>query len=200
MATKKYLGLTSLQTFWTKVKTLVSNYVPTSRTVNSKALSANITLSAADVGAAPASHTHNYAGSDTAGGAANSVKTNLTVKLNGGTTEGTNMFTFNGSAAKSVNITAANIGAATAADIASAISALNAIKISIVATLPAVGSAQTNTIYFVPNSSGSGDSYDEYMLIDGAFEKVGNTAVDLSGYLLETDLVEITEEEIDDLV
>jgi hypothetical protein len=88
---------------------------------------------------------------------------------------------------------------AAAANIATAISALNAIKISIVATLPEVGSAQTNTIYFVPNSSGSGDSYDEYMLIDGAFEKVGNTAVDLSGYLLEDDLVEITEDEIDAL-
>lgn len=35
-----------------------SSYVPTSRTVNNKALSSNITLSAGDVGAAPASHTH----------------------------------------------------------------------------------------------------------------------------------------------
>lgn len=33
-----------------------ANYVPTTRTVNSKALSANITLSASDVSAAPASH------------------------------------------------------------------------------------------------------------------------------------------------
>lgn len=36
-----------------------SSYVPTSRTVNGKALSANITLSAGDVGAAPSSHSHN---------------------------------------------------------------------------------------------------------------------------------------------
>lgn len=36
------------------------SYVPTSRTVNGKALSANITLSAGDVGAAPASHSHSY--------------------------------------------------------------------------------------------------------------------------------------------
>lgn len=34
------------------------SYVPTSRTVNGKALSANITLSAGDVGAAPANHSH----------------------------------------------------------------------------------------------------------------------------------------------
>lgn len=36
------------------------SYVPTSRTVNGKALSTNITLSAGDVGAAPASHSHSY--------------------------------------------------------------------------------------------------------------------------------------------
>ena len=36
------------------------SYVPTSRTVNGKTLSANITLSAGDVGAAPASHSHSY--------------------------------------------------------------------------------------------------------------------------------------------
>jgi hypothetical protein len=173
--------------------------VPKTRKVNNKALSADITLTASDVGAAASSHTHNYAGSDSAGGAANSVKTNLTLKLNGGTTEGTNMFTFNGGTAKSVNITPSAIGAATAADIATAIAALGAVKISIVASLPAVGSAQTNTIYFVQSGGGSGDSYDEYMLINSAFEKVGNTAVDLSGYLQETDLVEITSEEIDEL-
>lgn len=57
-------------------------------------------------------HTHNYAGSASAGGAANSVKTNLVIKLNGGSTEGTNLFTFNGSTAKTVNITASGIGAA----------------------------------------------------------------------------------------
>lgn len=47
--------------------------VPTSRTVNGKVLSSNITLSAGDVGAAASSHTHNYAGSGSAGGSANSA-------------------------------------------------------------------------------------------------------------------------------
>lgn len=62
------------------------------------------------------SHTHKYAGSSSAGGAAtsaNKVNSSLTVKLNSGTTEGTNQFTFNGSSAKSVNITPSSIGAAT---------------------------------------------------------------------------------------
>ena len=38
-------------------------------------------------------------------------KQNLVIKLNGGTTEGTNMFTFNGVTSKSVNITPGTIGA-----------------------------------------------------------------------------------------
>ena len=59
-------------------------------------------------------HTHNYAGSSSVGGSAtsaNKVNTNLVIKLNSGTTEGTNMFTFNGSTAKTINITASSIGA-----------------------------------------------------------------------------------------
>ena len=43
---------------------------------------------------------------------ASKVTNNLIVKLNGGTTEGTNMFTYNGSEAKTVNITASSVGAA----------------------------------------------------------------------------------------
>lgn len=41
------------------------------------------------------------------------TENSLIIKLNGGTTEGNNQFTFNGSEAKSVNITPASIGAAT---------------------------------------------------------------------------------------
>ena len=73
-----------------------------------------INITPSKIGAAASSHTHNYAGSSSAGGAANSVKTSLVIKLNGGTTEGTNMFTFNGATAKSINITPAAIGAAAA--------------------------------------------------------------------------------------
>ena len=45
--------------------------VPTSRKVNGKTLSSDISLSAGDVDAAPSSHSHNYAGSSSAGGSAN---------------------------------------------------------------------------------------------------------------------------------
>ena len=68
-------------------------------------------------GKAASSHTHNYAGSSSAGGSATSavkVNNSLIVKLNSGSTEGTNMFTFNGSTAKTINITPSSIGAAAA--------------------------------------------------------------------------------------
>ena len=64
------------------------------------------------LGAASSGHTHSYAGSSSAGGAANSVANSIIIKLNGGSTEGTNLFTFNGSAAKTINITPSAIGAA----------------------------------------------------------------------------------------
>lgn len=38
-------------------------------------------------------------------------------------------------------------------------------------------------IYMVPNANGKDkDNYDEYMIIEGALEQVGNTRIDLSGY------------------
>lgn len=50
-------------------------------------------------------------------------KQNLVIKLNGGTTEGTNQFTYNATAAKSLNITASSVGAAASSHSHNAISA-----------------------------------------------------------------------------
>lgn len=63
---------------------------------------------ASEIGAAASSHTHNYAGSSSAGGAANSVANALTIQFNG-----TAQSTYNGSAARTYNITPSAIGAAT---------------------------------------------------------------------------------------
>jgi hypothetical protein len=61
-------------------------------------------------GYAPASHTHNYAGSSSAGGVATqAAKTTGTLTIQ---TNGTSAGTFDGSANKTINITPANIGAA----------------------------------------------------------------------------------------
>lgn len=63
-----------------------------------------------------------------------------------------------------------------------------------VTALPAISEASESIIYMVPKSGTSGDSFNEYMLIDGVFELMGNSEVDLSGYVKTTD--EATEAEI----
>lgn len=62
------------------------------------------------------------------------------------------------------------------------------LKREIVKTLPAVSEANADTIYMVP-TSGSTDSagsqssaYVEYMLINGGFERIGTSDVDLTNY------------------
>lgn len=67
--------------------------------------------------------------------------------------------------------------------IATAIAKAPHLKREIVEVLPEVEAADENTIYMVGTGAGSQDSaYDEYMLINGAFEKIGSSAVDLTNY------------------
>ena len=76
--------------------------------------------------------------------------------------------------------------------IAAAVAAADHLKREIVETLPDVGDADENTIYMVPQGGSiedpgtSASHYNEYMLINGAFELVGSSQVDLSGYATET--------------
>ena len=83
-----------------------------------------------------------------------------------------------------------------------AIEDITGIEFQIVQTLPSTG--EKGVIYLVPNSGSGSNSYDEYIWItDGStskFEKIGTTDVDLSGYVLYTDLVAITNSEIDTIV
>lgn len=82
--------------------------------------------------------------------------------------------------------------------IASAIAGIQGITYSIVTSLPSTGEA--GVIYLVSNSGNNPNIYDEYIWVNNAFEKIGTTAVDLSGYLKNTDLVAITNAEIDTIV
>lgn len=75
---------------WTDNQDL-SGYVPTSRTVNGKALSSNISLTASDVGAAASSHTHDYVPtSRTVNGKALSSNISLTASDVGAASSGHN--------------------------------------------------------------------------------------------------------------
>lgn len=68
--------------------------------------------------------------------------------------------------------------------IATAIAGANHLKRAIVESLPEVAEADLNTIYMVPKTSGSGqNTYDEYMVLSGAWEILGNTDVDLTDYV-----------------
>ena len=84
------------------------------------------------------------------------------------------------------------------AAVSAAIAGVTQIDIKVVTALPATG--VKGTLYFVANGSGEGgNSYDEYVWLPdaAAFEKVGTAEVDLSEYLKESDLTELTNAEID---
>ena len=67
--------------------------------------------------------------------------------------------------------------------IASAISSAGHLKREIVDVLPAVEDADPDVIYMIKSGlSLSGDKYQEYMLINGTFEMIGDTSVDLNPY------------------
>ena len=79
------------------------------------------------------------------------------------------------------------------------------LKLEKVDSLPATG--EEGKIYLVPNAGAGVNVYDEYFWYnkgtdanpDYVFELFGTTAVDLTNYIQETDLVEITTSEIDDM-
>ena len=63
------------------------------------------------------------------------------------------------------------------------VSSINSMKKEIVDTLP-TENIDENTIYLVPKTNGSGnDYYDEYLYINGNFEFIGSTQIDLSQYV-----------------
>ena len=71
--------------------------------------------------------------------------------------------------------------------ISTAVANADHLKREIVEDLPDVGEADENTIYMVGSGTGSQDSvYEEYMLINGGFEKIGSSEVDLTNYALKT--------------
>lgn len=73
--------------------------------------------------------------------------------------------------------------------IATAVANIDHLKRVIVDELPDVASADANTIYMVKRAGRTTtDDYDEYMLINGVFELVGNSSVDLTDYATITEM------------
>lgn len=60
------------------------------------------------------------------------------------------------------------------------ISNLANLRIEVVSELPETG--ETNIIYLVKKSGTNPDTHDEYVYVEGSWEKIGNTEIDLSNY------------------
>lgn len=80
--------------------------------------------------------------------------------------------------------------------IQTALSSITSFEFSVVQALPASGVA--GTIYLVAHSHDTDDGYDEYIWVNNAFEKLGHTDIDLSGYLATS--ATITNAEIDAII
>ena len=128
---------------------------------------------------------------DALDGKANTVHTHTTAQVDGLDTA------LAGKANKATTlegygITDAYTKGQTDSKIAEAVAAAPHLKRTIVEELPDTEEADENTIYMVPQSGtvedpGTSTShYNEYMLINGAFELIGSSQVDLSGYATET--------------
>ena len=86
-------------------------------------------------------------------------------------------------------------GYQTATQVASAISAAGHLTRKIVSVLPDTG--EDNVIYLIPAANSEDKNVkDEYMWIESKWEKVGSNKTSLTGYVQESDLVAITEDEI----
>lgn len=86
--------------------------------------------------------------------------------------------------------------------------ACSTIRLQKVSAIPDPATASDGVIYLVPNTSSGSNVYDEYFRVnngddanpDYKMEPFGTTAVDLDNYLQETDIVEITNAEIDEII
>lgn len=103
--------------------------------------------------------------------------------------------------ASDVETTLASKDYQTSSDVQAAIAASEKVTKQIVDTLPSASEASENVIYMILKTSGDSDNiYDEYMLINGALEKIGDTAMDLTGYFNTTNLPAMTNAEIDAII
>ena len=78
--------------------------------------------------------------------------------------------------------------------IAAAVVAAGNFSITAVDALPETG--ESNVIYFVPNGQSGSNTKDEYMWINGAWELMGSTKVDLADYWSKSDLRPMTAAEL----
>ena len=179
--------------------------VPTSRTINGKALTDNITLSAGDIGAAPASavlEASRALQSSSNGEVSVSNVTSVELSYLSGVTSAiqsqlnnkankadiptllsqlTNDTGFVTNAVSDLINYYTKANTYTKAEVNNLISAIPKFSIQVVQSLPSSG-ISTTTIYLVPKTASTNDSYDEYIYVNNTWEKIGSTAVSLDDY------------------
>lgn len=93
-------------------------------------------------------------------------------------------------------------GYQTASDVSAAINnalaGITGVSFEVVTSLPSAGTA--GTIYLISNSGSGTNSYDEYIYVSNKWERLGTTDVDLSSYYNTSNLIAITNAEIDAIV
>lgn len=82
--------------------------------------------------------------------------------------------------------------------ITNALAGITGISFEVVQELPSTG--DPGTIYLLSNGGTGTNVYDEYIYVNNAWEKIGTTAVDLSNYWSKSELVAITNTEIDTIL
>lgn len=80
-------------------------------------------------------------------------------------------------------------GAQVSSAIATAVGQITEFSFEVVQTLPATG--DTSTIYLVPVTGSAQNTYDEYLYVNNAWERIGSTDIDLSNYVQFTDLATV---------
>ena len=90
-----------------------------------------------------------------------------------------------------------NMNSATKQYIDDAIGGITEFDYQVVTSLPQTGTK--GVIYLVLHEHGANDTYDEYLWIGNKFEKIGNTDIDLTQYVKNTDSVSLTAAEYDAL-
>ena len=192
--TTKFLDKTALTYFWGRLKTYFVHQ-ETGKGLSTNDLTNDLKSSYDDAVTKANALT-------TAGAEANTINT---IKVNG--------TTINPDTSKAVDImvptkvsaltndSGYQTGSQVSSSIATAIKINTIISFSIVESLPQTG--ENGVIYLIADThSDSNDSYDEYAWISSInkFEKIGNTDVDLSGYIRDDEIAPITTSEIDTMI
>lgn len=182
MATTNYLDLTGLQVY----DGLIKNYVATADAKSIK----TVLLDGKNIKFYKKENATTADNADYTVTLPDTDLSNLMEKLSGATED--NVVTVGANGAVKDSGTALS-DLATKTYVGEQIAVTSHLTKEIVEAAPAPASAKENVIYMVKVASATGDDkYEEYMLIGGAIEKIGDTSTDLTDYTKKTDIVTST--------